>query len=75
MLVDRLYTALSRYEIAGADGEAVQLRLEIEAAAEERQALLKDASSEDRTFKLDFDTTSKYGRYVKSLWDPVTGRS
>ena len=44
MLVDRLYTALSRYEIAGADGEAVQLRLEIEAAAEERQALLKDAS-------------------------------
>ena len=24
---------------------------------------------EDRTFKLDFDTTSEYGRYVKSLWE------
>ena len=44
MLVDRLYPALSRHEIAGADGEAVQLRLEMEAAAEELQALLKDAS-------------------------------
>ena len=30
--------------IAGADGEAVQLRLEMEAATEQRQALLKDAS-------------------------------
>jgi len=30
--------------IAGADGEAMQLRLEMEAAAEQRQALLKDAS-------------------------------
>ena len=40
MLVDRLYPALSRHEIAGADGEAVQLRLEMEAAAEELQALL-----------------------------------
>ena len=44
MLVDRLYPALSRHEIAGADGEAVQLRLEMEAAAQELQALLKDAS-------------------------------
>ena len=44
MLVDRLYPALSRHEIAGADGEALQLRLEMEAAAEELQALLKDAS-------------------------------
>ena len=30
--------------IAGADGEAGQLRLEMEAAAEQRQALLRDAS-------------------------------
>ena len=44
MLVDRLYPALSRHEIAGADGEALQLRLEMEAAAQELQALLKDAS-------------------------------
>ena len=44
MLVDRLYPALSRHEIAGADGEAVRLSLQMEAAAEELQALLKDAS-------------------------------
>ena len=28
---------------------------------------------EDRTYKLGSGTTSEYGRYVKSLGDPVTG--
>jgi hypothetical protein len=28
----------------------------------------------DRTFKLASSTTSEYGRYVKSLGEPVTGR-
>ena len=28
---------------------------------------------EDTTYKLDPDTTSEYGRYVKSIWDPCGG--
>ena len=31
------------------------------------------AGFEDRTYKLDPDTTSEYGRYVESLPGPVTG--
>ena len=29
---------------------------------------------EDRTYKLPSRTTSEYGRYVKSLGEPVTGQ-
>ena len=42
LLVERLYPSLNRHEIAGAEGEAIQLRLEaeIEHAAEELQAMI-----------------------------------
>ncbi|MAI80233.1 MAG: hypothetical protein CL917_14890, partial [Deltaproteobacteria bacterium] len=42
MLVDRLYPALSRHEIATAQGEAIQLRWEsqMKQAADELQATL-----------------------------------
>ena len=42
LLVERLYPALNRHEIAGAEGDAIQLRLEaeIEHAAEELQAMI-----------------------------------
>ena len=48
MLVDRLYPALSRHEIATAQGEAIQLRWESEMkqAADELQAIL-NARSDD----------------------------
>ena len=49
MLVDRLYPALSRHEIAGADGEAIQPRWESEMkqAADELQAILNAKSDDD----------------------------
>ena len=49
MLVDRLYPALSRHEIATAQGEAIQLRWESEMkqAADELQAILNAKSDDD----------------------------
>jgi hypothetical protein len=49
MLVDRLYPALSRHEIATAQGEAIQLRWENEMkqAADELQAILNAKSDDD----------------------------
>ena len=49
MLVDRLYPALSRHEIATAQGEAIQLRWENEMkqAADELQAILSARSDHD----------------------------
>ena len=46
MLVDRLYPALSRHEIATAQGEAIQLRWksEMKQAADELQAILNARS-------------------------------
>jgi hypothetical protein len=43
MLVDRLYPALNRHELAGADGEAINIRWEAEMqkASEELQRILR----------------------------------
>jgi hypothetical protein len=43
MLVDRLYPALNRHELAGADGEAINIRweAEIQQASEELQRILR----------------------------------
>ena len=40
----------------------------------DKTARFVHAGGGDRTFKLHSGTTSEYGRYVKSLGDPVTGR-
>ena len=49
MLVDRLYTALNRHEVATAQGEAIQLRWENEMkqAADKLQATLNARSDDD----------------------------
>jgi len=49
MLVDRLYPALSRHEIATAQGEAIQLRWEsgMKQAADELQAIINARSDDD----------------------------
>ena len=49
MLVNRLYPALSRHEIATAQGEAIALRWENEMkqAADELQAILNARSDDD----------------------------
>ena len=49
MLVDRLYTALNRHEVATAQGEAIQLRWENEMkqAADELQAILNARTDDD----------------------------
>ena len=47
--MDRLYSSLNRHEIAGAEGEAIQLRWEneIKQAADELQAILNARSDGD----------------------------
>ena len=58
--------------IDGAGGPAVVCDVAIRAGRIAQVGQVEGQSREeieDRTFKLDFDTTSEYGRYVKSLWE------